>query len=625
MVRYGVKVRYGIFLALAASLLFLFGKPPRGNPTIRERAESASASSSWGDRACPVPKNAHVGLQLDKQQYFLGEDIPIHFFVENRGRTSFSISLGGDYRCASRHLRFSVTAIDAQGRTAPDPDPSGFGLGGIGYSDNVKPGEKHTEDLPLLRYCRFEKAGVYRLRVAHDFGWMPSESRPLPTAEATITLVEPNVEQARKIVEEMFHRLKENKDQETVFNDFAELAYPVYLPILTLYAARGDEHALRGLGSIPTPEATAALIRLLDSNDDAFALSVAQTLNLRLPDPQWEGKLGLRNAFENTGEAHRRWLCERSWRAEFAPAARKAARELLLVRPDTESLECGAFTLECLGEKDDLPALARALDWAAARANKLPLEEHAYPRPRGACQELMRAARMMSLRGARPPVPPRTSGEMILFATAIGAGERFRPDDWKAIYERLLRSDLSYVREVGLRNLPLPPPPALLPLVPALFADKNVDVAIAACELTEKWKDPGLREPVLGVLRTAREQWLFHAANNAAYKLGLRMESVRVLVLRLDEEGMAAACLGQLVGSLLSDLSTYSSPMPGQLDVAAGRACKAVWLRFLREHDHELREGKNFHFDDPILPCKELFPGFSFRSPTSTSVTIVVK
>jgi hypothetical protein len=564
----------------------------------------------------PVPEYARVGLLLDKERYFLGENILIHFFVENRGRESFSINLGGDYRFASRHLRFSVTATDAQGREVPDPDPSGFCMGGGLVGDvEVKPGEKHIEDLPLLRYCRFEKAGIYRLRVSHDLGWNLIRGRKLPVASATITLVEPNAEQARKVVEEMYQRLKKDGDRQVTSTDFSTLAHPVYLPILAPRAAQGDENALLALGNIPTPEATAALIRLLDHKDASFARKATQTLNFRLPDPQLQGKLGKRNPFDNDHGTQRRWLAERSWRAEFAPAVRKAGRELLLVRVDTVSLRCGAFILECLGEKEDLPFLARALDWAAFRASKQPLEEDVYPRPRGACQELLRAARMMGLRGVAPPLPPRSSGEMILFAAAIGARPQFRPDGWEATYARLLQAELPYVREVGLGNLPIPPPPTLLKLLPALLRDKNIDVQIAACKVAGKVKNPELREPLLRVLESAREKWLFHAANDAAYELNLRLERINVLVSRLDEKGMAAACLERLASIILSDLSSYSSLTAEGLDVTAGRACKATWLRFMREHGEELRVGKKFSLADPAFPRKELFPGFTFYSP----------
>ncbi len=121
---------------------------------------------------------------------------------------------------------------------------------------------------------------------------------------------------------------------------------------------------------------------------------------------------------------------------------------------------------------------------------------------------------------------------------------------------------------------------------------------------------------------SAKEDWLFQEANNAAYDLGLRMERIGVLVSRLDEEGMGAACLDQLGACVLSDRSSYSSPTRTELNGAAGRACKSVWLRFLREHGQELREGKSFRLADPALPCKELFPGFTFFSDLPASQDI---
>jgi len=362
----------------------------------------------------------------------------------------------------------------------------------------------------------------------------------------------------------------------------------------------------------------AVLVRLLDHKDAKLARRVIETLKLRLPDPQLEGKLHKRNPFHNDLEDLRGWLVERGWRAEFAPAVKKAGRRLL-AGPDEEDVRCGAFIVECLADQDDLPALVQALDRAAALARDMPPEENTYPRPRGACQELLRAARVMSQREVTPPPAPRSPGELILFATAIGARESFRPAGWETTYARVLQDDLPYVREVGLQELPLPPPKSLLGLLPGLLADKNIDVQIAACGVAEKVKAPELREPVLRVLALAREHWLLNAASNAAYVLDTRLGRVRVLVARLDEEGMAADCLGYLASSVLSDLSSHGRPTREMLDGAAGRACKAAWLRFLKEHWEELQAGKVFSLADPVVPVKELFPGFTFYPPKKSA------
>ncbi len=58
----------------------------------------------------PVPAGAKVTLYADQQEFFLGENVLIHFCLENVGDEPFEISTGGDYRGSSRHLRFKVSA-----------------------------------------------------------------------------------------------------------------------------------------------------------------------------------------------------------------------------------------------------------------------------------------------------------------------------------------------------------------------------------------------------------------------------------------------------------------------------------------------------------------------------------
>ena len=115
-------------------------------------------------------------------------------------------------------------------------------------------------------------------------------------------------------------------------------------------------------------------------------------------------------------------------------------------------------------------------------------------------------------------------------------------------------------------------------LVPALLADANVDVRIAACGVAEKTKAPMLREPVLRALASAREEWLLNAAANAAWALGAEPDLIRVLVTRLDEEGMTADCLRYLASAILSDLSGHSIPTDKMLGVEAGRQSEGTGM-----------------------------------------------
>jgi hypothetical protein len=71
----------------------------------------AGDESMWaGNATQPVPEGTMVTLEFDRPDYFLGENVLVHFVLQNTGDTPFEASWGGDYRGASRHLRFKVTA-----------------------------------------------------------------------------------------------------------------------------------------------------------------------------------------------------------------------------------------------------------------------------------------------------------------------------------------------------------------------------------------------------------------------------------------------------------------------------------------------------------------------------------
>jgi hypothetical protein len=617
-----------IFAAACVASLLLAGCANESSPVSEEKSGTlhdgedkprdpqlpAQARDGW-----PVPENAKVYLELGKKEYLLGENIFVHFCVENTGTEDIHINVGGDYRGASRHLRFSVTATDADGKAVADPDPSGFCMGGLSSSPAIKPGGKHYESLPLLRYCRFEKAGTYKLLVSHDLGWKETDKRRIPVAEATIKLAMPTELQARKIVEEMYelpadHGGTSGKKCDP-YADFATLGYPVYLPILVPRAADGCEKALLAIGNIPTPEATRALIQLLDHKDAAFALKVAQTVNCRLPDPQLEGKLPGRSVFENDRADSRRWLVKQAWHVDFKEDVRAAGRKLLL-KSDRERLECGAFVMECVGEPEDFPTLIRAVDWAICQTRKNPPEESVYPRPRGACRELMRATKILIKRGGKVPEGPENPGEAAAFILAIDARPDFRPKRWQQTVAEQLRHPIPYVREIAVVHIPIPVPPALLKLLPELLADKDIDVQIAACHLAERSKEPSLKEAVLRVLATAKEQWLLNAASNAAYALDARYEILELWVSRLDEKGMTASALDHLANAVIADRSSSSVPTAEMLSPEEGKVIKARWLKFLQEHGKALKEGQRFKLGEPAL-TPDLFPKFTFRPPAA--------
>ena len=226
----------------------------------------ASEPSMWGTSTTqPVPEGAAVALVFDRQEYFLGENILVHFVIENTGGVPFSSHWGGDSRGSSRPLRFKVTATDETGRVAEDPDPFPMCFGGFGGQHTLKPGEKFITTLALMRYCQIDKPGVYTIRATHDFGWKEGE-RKRPVGEAKITLRMPDATQAEGVVAQM-EQLPEQPNamygqRGSDYADFGCLRQPVYLEPLLRRARAGNRRALGGLAGIPTPEATQAMIQL---------------------------------------------------------------------------------------------------------------------------------------------------------------------------------------------------------------------------------------------------------------------------------------------------------------------------------------------------------------------------
>lgn len=65
-----------------------------------------------------VPAGARVALELDRAEYFIGENVLAHFVLENAGSEPFTFTWGGDYRGSNRHRRLQVTAAREDGTPA---------------------------------------------------------------------------------------------------------------------------------------------------------------------------------------------------------------------------------------------------------------------------------------------------------------------------------------------------------------------------------------------------------------------------------------------------------------------------------------------------------------------------
>ena len=558
----------------------------------------------------PVPAGARVTLELDKPQYYLGENVLVHFHLENVGSKPFSYNYGGDYRGASRSLRFKLTATGPDGLPAADPNPSGFNMGGLSGTSELAPGAHVYFSLPLVQYCRLDKPVRYRLHALHDFGWTADAQHPFPAGDAAVLFVMPTPAQAKQVIAGMdalpAPRVRGWGEKSDPYPDFSALRYPVYLPLLLARAKstvpREFETAIQGISSIPTPQATQALLSLTADADAGRAVQAGVALNARLPDPELTGKIVHRSVFGDPSAGPRAALIQQSWRAEFAPSVRARAKRFL------------TFMLECVGVKEDLPALLDALEAAVEKAPSLPVPTNYYPSSYGACTELERATLVQLQRGATPPAVPRTLAEQDFFLQALASQPSFQPAGWENNSLAIVDGPNTYLQAKALTALRSRAPfsseltAALLQRLPARLQDKDFAVQVAACGLAQKIKDPALQKPVLAALASARLFPLPNNATAAAYFQGLRWEALKFWADCLDDPARKQDALGYL--TRLVPLG-HGFGANSNFDAATGAALKAQWDTFLAAHHADIQSGRQYSLDDPEV--RALFPPKIFQ------------
>jgi hypothetical protein len=566
------------------------------------------ADDEWGPKVLPVAEGARLRLALTRKEYFLGENVLLHYCLENVGRDMFKIDMGGDYRGATRSLRFVVSAADAKGAKVADPDTSKYNLGGMSFQPELKPGETYFESLPLMRYCRFDKPGVYTVKVTHDLGWKKAGGKSAPAADIQITLKATDEAQARELLDAMLH-LPANPNatygqMNEPYADFSVIRHPAFLPGLIALAEKGEkdaENALVGIGSIATPEATAALIRFLGHAKPEVALAAAEILNARLPDPEADGKLKSRSPFGDPFLAQRRELAGASWKAEYAAKVREHAKTLL--KGDERRQIDGAFMLQCIGEKEDFADVLAALNAALDKSRTELREQTGLPQAPGASGELIRAGDILNQRGAVMSEEPKTPGEIALFLNALKTRSDFRPKGWEERCATMLNSDVPYLRDAVLASVPAIPA-AVAAKLPALLSDADLGVRIAACNAAAKTKGPELREPVLKIIATTKEDALINASATAAYQLGVFREALDTWISRLDEPGMEMKALTTLV-RLLVARSGFSAG--GEFSPDEVKAIKIAWMEFSKTYGGDFQKGRLFDVGAGELKA-EMFP-----------------
>lgn len=556
----------------------------------------------WAERATqPVPEGVKVTLELDRQEFFLGENVLVHFVIENAGKEPFTYSEGGDYRAAPRHLRFKVVAKDETGKTMDDPfpDPSCFG-GGL-HLNKLAPGEKRIHSLELMRYCSILAPGRYTVTATHDFGWKEGE-RKHPVGETTVVLRMPTPEEAEKFLTRM-ETLPQNGSgiygkRMREHAEYSNIRQPIYLEGLLRRVKAGNERAVDGIASIATPAATKALIDVA-SSDAPAAKDAALQLMSRLPDPEFERKLPARGPWKLDMLEERRQLSAKTWDPAFAPLVRTLALRLVADK-DMSLAKAGGFMLQAVGTAEDarpvLDVLNRSLE-SLVGVQRGPKDDiQSYPPP---LSELLRATQVFQTCGFRLGAKPSGNAELLYYFECLA---KDRPPRWLEMLETLDPAAPYPIRQAALRSIPQPVPETCVRFVLRGLADGDPGVCNAACEVAGASKNPVFLKPVLEVVGKGTHKDLLHTASMVAHWLGGRYEVLQIWAERMADE----AYLHQAV-DMLQDVVALDMGSKGLMPDQAGRLeVSALWKAFLTEHAAELKESKRFKIGDPALKA-ELF------------------
>lgn len=542
-------------------------------------------------------------LETDRPEYFLGENVVVNFVLENTGTEPFKASVGGDYRGCDRNLRFKVTATDEQGHVMPSPDPNPMCMGGLGTSLPVKPGEKLYFSLPIMRYCQFDKPGRYTIRASHDFGWKKDGDRKIPVGEITLTLKMPTPEEAAKVVDHM-EKLSDipsgsswgKKSEEA--SDFRCLRYPVYLDILAPLAKNGDLRALEAIGKLPSPAATQTLIDLANGPDPKQSLNAAQTLNLRLPDPEFTGKLPARGPFNVYGTSVRKQLSDQSWNDSFSKPVRDLAKKFL-AREDADSISTGAFMIEAVGTPEDAPlvfdAMTKPLTKTTLPRRNLKDDVLDYPAP---LPELIRAVNILQTRGYDNS-HPSWDAQFLGYFTSLSGKPGPRPADWLQKLNTYATANTYPLRQTALESIPDPLPDDCVGYVYSGLADKDYGVCRVACDIAGKSGRKEFLKPLIEIIQTENEQWLLRSAGGAANKLGGGYDYLMAWAGRLTNLDLNQIALD----NLQSVLEGLPGGFGGRMDLTREEliAMQDAWKKFITSHEAELRQGKKFKYTDPVV------------------------
>jgi hypothetical protein len=547
--------------------------------------------------ASPVPPGALITLTTDKESYYLGENVLIHFQLTNTGDEPFDSNWGGDSRAAPRPLRFQVSATNAAGLAMSDPYPPSIRFGGFLHYKTLQPGETYTASLELMNYLHFPEPGVYTIKAFHDCGW---RAEKYPEGSISIEFKSPTAKQASSVVNHMAtlpsHPNNSMGEPATAFSNFSGLRYPVYLQPLSALAAKGEPRAIEGIAMVYTPAATEALIEHSQSPYPEIAEKSQQLLIQRLPYPdELPPRQHTLMTEEGLGNYHHK--ISAAWNENLTPQLHKLATELLS-KDSLKELSNGARILTSIGTKDDAGLLVDSF----AKARSLTMTPRTQPNdnilnlPR-AITDLEICLGVLIERGLDPEKQLSSPASLLYFFS-----QDFASDHALArALDAFGTSSWYRMRIAALNAIPESVPEIYHTHILKMLEDDDLGVCRIACQLAGSTQDPKFIQPLLDIISSEQHKYVLVAASNALERL---MKGSKLRLYQAWSEKLAYAHLQEAALSILLDLIILpegSPKMRTKHSRAQRSAMRNAWQNWLNEHAEFIESGGRFHFTDQAI------------------------
>ena len=441
------------------------------------------------DETLDPPPWIEVTVTPDKTRAVMGEPVMVTVRVRNNGKDSYPATFGGDYRGASRALRFFCLAKRTDGAVGWDPEPLQNCMGGIAEFGPLEPGNERKRDIVLGAYVRCPGPGTYRITVCHALGF----GTPLPgidgkgllgftrfakAGEFTLELVEPASGDAERIINTALGA-REDYDRARRLGHLHE---PFFLEPLQETLARAAQHGeelVDGIDSIRTTAATAVLIDLLDHPDAKTRTRAMTRLRFRLPQPDW-----FRNAKMSPEQVElqefRKTLVVQTWSDELAGRLQAKLKTVMA----GSSAGTAQEMIDLLG----MVGKAETAEEIALMADRLGADAATIQQNSTVMNRLENASYTLGLRGIAPcRIDEKSSpGRLICWARMREGGQLPSTPQVDALLMKMVVDPSADVREAALRGM-TKDAGARLPLPwKALFMDDGRSVFHLAAHLSEQ-------------------------------------------------------------------------------------------------------------------------------------------